>query len=224
MGNTCGSTTGCAELPDVIGGVFAQSSATADPEPPIPLTSYKTTFKIQSGNTGLLGTGSFGKVYRASHRKTHSSVAIKVLERKSIKASSIYREWSVLEEIGAHPSIVEYRGTFKSRSEIAFAFEVLEGGELFERLITRGPLGECIARVGFYDVASALEFLHRKGIVHRDLKPENILLVDNTDDSRMKLADFGLSQIVEEPHERLLKICGTWAYSAPEMSDPSRPG
>ena len=64
----------------------------------------------------------------------------------------------------------------------------------------------------------------------------------------MKIADFGLSQLIA-PNERLLKVggvslpcwgalaslapaspppslqvCGTWAYAAPEMSDPSRPG
>ena len=32
-------------------------------------------------------------------------------------------------------------------------------------------------------------------IVHRDIKPENLLLVDQTPTSRVKLADFGLSQV-----------------------------
>ncbi len=39
----------------------------------------------------------------------------------------------------------------------------------------------------------------------------------------LKISDFGLSQICL-PGERLLKVCGTWAYAAPEMSDASRKG
>jgi serine/threonine protein kinase len=39
----------------------------------------------------------------------------------------------------------------------------------------------------------------------------------------MKITDFGLSQVVG-PTERLIKVCGTWAYSAPEAFDPTRPG
>lgn len=38
-----------------------------------------------------------------------------------------------------------------------------------------------------------------------------------------QIADFGLSQIIQ-PGESLTKICGTWAYAAPEMSDHSKPG
>lgn len=39
----------------------------------------------------------------------------------------------------------------------------------------------------------------------------------------VKIADFGLSQILGKNH-KLQKICGTWAYAAPEMSDTNRPG
>lgn len=84
----------------------------------------------------------------------------------------------------------------------------------------------------------------------RDIKPENILLVhpdprrgghvplSSSEDSgsglvnvtsssraplSFKLSDFGLSQLIA-PGEKLVKACGTWAYSAWEMLDPSRPG
>lgn len=41
----------------------------------------------------------------------------------------------------------------------------------------------------------ALYYLHSYGIAHRDLKLENILMVDSSDDSELKLVDFGLSKI-----------------------------
>lgn len=39
----------------------------------------------------------------------------------------------------------------------------------------------------------AVQYLHNSRIVHRDLKPENILFKDNSDDSEIKIIDFGLS-------------------------------
>jgi serine/threonine protein kinase len=40
----------------------------------------------------------------------------------------------------------------------------------------------------------AVKHLHDHGIVHRDLKPENYLMADKSEDSEVKLIDFGLSK------------------------------
>ena len=41
--------------------------------------------------------------------------------------------------------------------------------------------------------------------------------------ARVKLGDFGLSKFLREG-QKLRSICGTWAYSAPEMRQRGRPG
>ncbi|KAK4875517.1 hypothetical protein RN001_011939 [Aquatica leii] len=63
-----------------------------------------------------------------------------------------------------------------------------------------------------YQVASALDYCHRKKVIHRDLKPENLLL-SITDD--IKLGDFGWS--VHAPSSNRKTMCGTLDYLPPEI-------
>jgi calcium-dependent protein kinase len=46
-------------------------------------------------------------------------------------------------------------------------------------------------------MALAINHCHRNGICHRDLKPENFLLLNNKDNSPIKIIDFGLSKIFD---------------------------
>jgi serine/threonine protein kinase len=53
-------------------------------------------------------------------------------------------------------------------------------------------------------------------VAHRDLKPENILMENDSDDSGLKIVDFGLSKIIG-PNETSLDPFGTLSYVAPEV-------
>merc|ERR1719181_2022992 len=56
--------------------------------------------------------------------------------------------------------------------------------------------------------------------MHRDLKPENILLVSKTNDTDIKISDFGLAKMSKDfPHRlpRSHSICGSDFYLAPEV-------
>jgi serine/threonine protein kinase len=50
--------------------------------------------------------------------------------------------------------------------------------------------------------------------VVRDLKPENILLDAQ---GHIRLADFGLSKILNDPDAQASTFCGTPEYLAPEV-------
>jgi len=65
----------------------------------------------------------------------------------------------------------------------------------------------------FYQIASAVHYLHSKNIVHRDIKPENIVLDSNFN---CRLCDFGWSCYLDDKDYRTT-VCGTYEYMSPEI-------
>lgn len=67
------------------------------------------------------------------------------------------------------------------------------------------------------DVAEGLDALHKSHIIHSDLKPENILVCGLPDGNiSIKLADFGLSIILNEANKHEVWRNGTPGWMAPE--------
>uniref|UniRef100_A0A8C9V5U6 Checkpoint kinase 2 n=1 Tax=Scleropages formosus TaxID=113540 RepID=A0A8C9V5U6_SCLFO len=102
---------------------------------------------------------------------------------------------------------------FPSVGNVLFS---MEGGELFDRVKEKKQLKEPIAKLYFYQMLLAVEYLHSNGIIHRDLKPENVLLSSRHEVCLIKLTDFGQSKILEET-SLMRTLCGTPTYLAPEV-------
>ena len=67
----------------------------------------------------------------------------------------------------------------------------------------------------FRDLISALEYCHDcAGVIHRDIKPENILIDEN---NKVRLADFGVSHIMENGHDTITNRAGSNFYFSPEI-------
>ncbi len=87
--------------------------------------------------------------------------------------------------------------------------EYCSGGDLFSYMESRNfKISESHAAYLIHKISTAIYYLHSYGIVHRDLKPENILMTDNTDDSDIRIVDFGLSKIIG-PNEMCTEPYGT---------------
>lgn len=96
--------------------------------------------------------------------------------------------------------------------------ELMEGGELFDRIIEKRTFTEREARDSIRCVLEALQYMHRRRVVHRDLKPENLLL-KSSDKSKLtpvKLADFGFAKSIPSKNG-CRSLCGTPGYLAPEI-------
>lgn len=91
--------------------------------------------------------------------------------------------------------------------------EYVQGGELFDLLVSRGCFGPDEGSHFFQQIASGIGHLHKLNIVHRDLKPENILV---TRSFRIKLADFGMVSF-RSGDWKMGTSCGSPHYAAPEV-------
>lgn len=74
-----------------------------------------------------------------------------------------------------------------------------EGGELFDKIANQGHFNEKAAANLFKDMLKAVNYCYNKKICHKDLKPENFMYASKEPNSTIKLIDFGLSQIFEDP-------------------------
>lgn len=92
--------------------------------------------------------------------------------------------------------------------------EYVEKGDLFEFINWNGPLQEEEAIFYFRQIMAALDYCHSFNICHRDLKPENILLKAN---GQIKIADFGMAALQQNPSHQLRTACGSPHYAAPEL-------
>lgn len=68
-------------------------------------------------------------------------------------------------------------------------------------------------------LAKGMEHLHAQNIVHRDLKPANCLITANG--SKLVLADFGLSKVLNEHYCSMTGQIGSPAFMANEMINDS---
>jgi len=114
-----------------------------------------------------------------------------------------------------HPNIIKLLDLFDTPEKLYLVMELVTGGELFDRIVEREQYSESDAKEVMRQLLNAIEYIHSKDIVHRDLKPENLLLEDESQDTNIKLTDFGLSKIFDT--EYMKTACGTPGYVAPEI-------
>jgi len=149
-----------------------------------------------------LTAGSYGKLFLAK-RKVGSEIycvkamnKMKLKEKKSVGRISV--EQTVLSSCDS-PFTVKLYYSFQNQTYLFLVMEYLIGGDLYSLMTEFGSLP--IDAVRFYaaEIVLGIEYLHSHGIVHRDLKPDNILIGNN---GHIKLADFGLCGIIEDPKEK----------------------
>ncbi|XP_030580698.1 fibroblast growth factor receptor 1-A-like isoform X2 [Archocentrus centrarchus] len=163
-----------------------------------------------------LGEGCFGQVVLAeavgidTNKPTRvTKVAVKMLKADATEKdlSDLISEMEMMKMIGKHKNIINLLGACTQDGPLYVVVEYASQGNLREYLRARRPLGleywsgsrqaslgsvevgELVSAA--YQVARGMAYLASKKCIHRDLAARNVLV---TEDSVMKIADFGLAR------------------------------
>lgn len=174
--------------------------------------------------TRVMGQGGFAVVKLGKRKDDGSAVAVKIIKKDALTISDTKNLGSEIIVMASmkHANIVQLLEVYEDTKHVYLVMELMQGGELFDRIVQKENYSEVEAKIAFRDILSALEYLHSKNVMHRDLKPENLLYKDKTDAS-LKLADFGFAQVVA-PNQLLTTSCGSPNYVAPEIINKESKG
>lgn len=167
-----------------------------------------------------LGRGQFGVTHLCTNKVTGELLACKSIAKQKLTnkddIEDVRREVQIMHHLTGQPNIVELKGAYEDRHSVHLVMELCAGGELFDRIISKGKYTEKAAASLFRTVVQVIQTCHSLGVMHRDLKPENFLFLSKDEESPLKTTDFGLS-VFFKPGETFRDIVGSAYYVAPEV-------
>eukprot|EP00262_Sarcandra_glabra_P012600 TRINITY_DN327_c0_g1_i4.p1 TRINITY_DN327_c0_g1~~TRINITY_DN327_c0_g1_i4.p1 ORF type:complete len:528 (-),score=86.13 TRINITY_DN327_c0_g1_i4:399-1982(-) len=167
-----------------------------------------------------LGRGEFGITYLCTDKFSGEVLACKSISKKKLRTAvdieDVRREVEIMKHMPKHPNIVTLKDTYEDDNAVHLVMELCEGGELFDRIVSRGHYTERAAAVVTRTIVEVVQVCHKNGVMHRDLKPENFLFANKKESAPLKAIDFGLS-VFFKPGERFNEIVGSPYYMAPEV-------
>jgi eukaryotic-like serine/threonine-protein kinase len=167
------------------------------------------------------GQGGFAQVFLATDQTLKRRVAVKVLNANLFEDDSFLRRFEQeAQSVAAleHPNILPVYDYGQADDTVYLVMPFVEGGTLHEKLRKQQKFNLQEANLYLQQIASALDYAHRRNIVHRDVKPQNVLIRE--EDNRAFLADFGIAKVLSAANTNSnTNVVGTIAYMAPEQLD-----
>ncbi|XP_065082976.1 uncharacterized protein sqa isoform X4 [Ochlerotatus camptorhynchus] len=163
-----------------------------------------------------IGRGKFGVVHICKEKSTGTRLAAKFIQIvKKGDRRNIDREVHMMNVL-RHPKIAQLYGAYEFDRTFCMVMELVEGGELFDRVLDdKFILTEKACSIFMRQICDAIQYIHSNNIVHLDLKPENILCLTESG-NRIKIIDFGLAREYD-PDNKLQVLFGTPEFVAPEV-------
>ena len=185
--------------------------------------TYNLNYKLENGTLiplksefiiyKIIGNGSYGLVLSVYDKVLQRNAALKVIQKEKLHLPEID-----LHKFMDHPNLIKLYRVLSDNNYVFLVMELMEGGSL-RQLIKKNyknkkPFKETEISIIMNGIMAGLEYMHINKILHRDIKPENIMFKNKDDLDSLKIVDFGLANIIEDP-EKI--YCGTKLYMAPEM-------
>ncbi|MFD8561707.1 serine/threonine-protein kinase [Streptosporangium canum] len=169
-----------------------------------------------------LGSGGFGRVWRARDETLDVDVAIKELQlppgmpetERAERLARATREARNAARLRKHDGIVAIHDIVIDDGLPWIVMELVDGRSLSEHVEEHGPLPMGRAVEVAAALLTAIGAAHREGVVHRDIKPANVMLAGT---GKVLLTDFGTA--IHHTDTALTAtgmVIGSAEYTAPE--------
>lgn len=160
-----------------------------------PTLTFKEVYDMEK----KMHASSTASIWSCKHKQSGTVFAVKVVEKKkdNVGAGSksvseaVFHELAVLKSV-KHPKISEIIDFFEEDEGFYLVMELMEGGDVFDRILSLKHYTEKDARDLIRLLLDTVSFIHSRGIAHRDLKPQNILLKVRACHCRASFDLFGL--------------------------------
>ncbi|KAI0352955.1 Pkinase-domain-containing protein [Trametes cingulata] len=164
-----------------------------------------------------VGSGTFGKVFKASNTANGRMVALKLIRMESEKDGfpvTAMREVKLLQSL-RHENVVQLYEMLVSKGSVYMVFEYMDHDLTGVLSQTQFEFTEAHLKSFCRQMLAGLAYLHHKGVIHRDIKGSNIL-VNNR--GELKLADFGLARFYQKRRKSdyTNRVITQW-YRPPEL-------
>ena len=170
-----------------------------------------------------LGVGGMGEVYKALHIHLNAIRVIKMMRAKTAEDPAghdrFLREARLATKIH-HPNVAAlYDFSTLDDGSFYMVWEYIEGINLHEMIVSRGPLSPQYAGRIAIQALQGLDAIHRAGIVHRDVSPENLMIArDAEGEEHVKIIDLGIAKGDDgsDMKTKTGMFVGKWKYCSPE--------
>ncbi|CAD8051312.1 unnamed protein product [Paramecium sonneborni] len=166
----------------------------------------------------VLGSGSFGTVFRAMDHKNCRQVALKMISKDKLLRdqnanNGVMSEIKIMKKLN-NKNVVQLIDVLETSNNYYIIQEICESGDLAKYLKKNSFVHEQLALKIMTEILQGFIELIKFGIIHRDLKPANILIHQDT----YKIADFGFAKTVDNYAQQLFySQVGTPLYMSPQI-------